>query len=77
MHTNHMVVSSESGRAPAHDLTLTDQLSVELAAVQRQINVEIHAIKGALRGVHALKVLFERLSRQVGSQRNYFFYAWI
>lgn len=49
----------ESSRASAHDLSLADELGVELAAVEGEVDVEIDSVEGALRRVHALEVLFE------------------
>jgi len=46
-------------RAPPHNLTLTYQLSVELGAVEREVDVEVNAVEGSLGRVHALEVLFE------------------
>ena len=57
---------SESSRAPTHDFTLTDQLGVEFAAVEREVDVEVDAVECSLRRVHSLKVFFEVLAREVG-----------
>lgn len=65
--------SSESRRASTHDFALTDQFGIEFASVEREVNVEIHSVKRALRRIHALKVLFERLARQIRCERDYFF----
>ena len=53
--------SSKPRRATTHDLALADELGVELGSVEREVDVKVYAIEGALRGVHALKVLFEIL----------------
>ena len=63
---------SESRCAAAHDLALAYQLGVELGAVEREVDVEVDAVEGALWGVHALEVLLEVLSRQVRSERDDF-----
>ena len=67
---------SESRCAAAHDLALAHQLGVELGAVEREVDVEVDAVEGALWGVHALEVLLEVLSRQVRSERNDFLDTW-
>lgn len=54
-----LVYLSKPRRAAAHDLALADKLSVEFGTVERQVDVEVDAVEGALRGVHAFKVLFE------------------
>jgi hypothetical protein len=50
---------SKPRRTPTHHLTLTHQLGIELGPVEREIDIEVNAVKRALRRVHALKVLFE------------------
>lgn len=65
--------SPKPRRAPAHDLTLTHQLCIELAAVEREVDVEIHAVKSALGCIHALEILFEVLAAEVRSQGDDFF----
>lgn len=62
----------ELGPAAAHDLSLADQFSVELTAIEREINVKVHTIESTLRGIHALKVRFEVLPRKVRCERNDF-----
>jgi hypothetical protein len=55
----------ESRCAAAHDLALADKLGVEFGSVEGEVDVEVNAVEGALGCVHALKVLFEVLARQV------------
>lgn len=52
----------ESRSAATHDLALADELGVEFGAVEREVNVKVDAVKSALRGIHAFKILFEVLS---------------
>lgn len=54
---------SKPSRAAAHNLTLADELSVELGSVEGKIDVEVHTVERALRSVHPLKVLLEILTR--------------
>lgn len=56
---------SESSRTPTHDLALTDQLGVKLAAVEGEVDVKVDAVEGPLGRIHSLKVLFEVLAREV------------
>lgn len=63
---------SETRCAAAHNLALADELGVELRAVEREINVEVDAVEGALWSVHALEVLLEVLARQVGGEGDDF-----
>lgn len=58
--------------AAAHDLVLANQLSAELAAVQREVDVKVHPVKDTLRSVHALEVGFEILAREVRGERDNF-----
>ena len=67
---------SESCRAPTHDLALAYQLSIELAAVEGEIDIEVDAVEGALRGIHALEVLLKVLAREVGRQGDDFLDAY-
>lgn len=69
------LVSSEAGAAATHNITLANQLSIELAAIEGEVDVEVDAVEGALRGVHPLKVLFEVLSRQITGEGHDFFDA--
>ena len=55
----------ESGRATTHDFALADKLGVEFRSVEREVDIEVYAVKGSLGCVHAFKVLFEVLSRQI------------
>lgn len=57
--------SSEARRATTHDLALTNELGVKFRAVESEVNVKVDAVKGALWCIHALKVLFEILPREV------------
>lgn len=66
------VRSPEPGRAPTHDFALADQLGVELAAVEGEVDVEVDAVESALRGIHTLEVLFEVLAAEIGSQGDDF-----
>ena len=58
-----VTVLSEPCRAAAHDLALAHELGVELRTIKREVDVEVHAVEGALWGVHALEVLLEVLAR--------------
>ena len=51
-----------------HHVPLAHQLGIELAAVQRQVDVKVHPVECALRRVHPLKVLLEVFPRQIGRQ---------
>lgn len=63
---------SESRCAAAHDFALAYQLGVELGAVEREVDVEVDAVEGALWGVHALEVLLEVLAAEIGSEGDNF-----
>ena len=52
-------------RAPPHNLTLTNQLSIKLRPIKREVDIEVDAVKRALGRVHAFKVFFEVLSGEV------------
>lgn len=67
--------SSEPGRASSHDFALAHEFGVEFGAVQGQVDVEVDAVESALRGVHALKVLFEVLPAEVRSESDDFLNA--
>ena len=69
--------SSEPGRAASHDLALTDQFSVELGPVKSEVDIKVNAVKGSLRGIHALKVLFEVLPAEIGSEGDDLLYSCI
>jgi hypothetical protein len=56
---------SETGSAATHHFTLADQLSIKFGSVKREVYVEIDAIEGALRRIHAFKVLLKVLAGQV------------
>jgi hypothetical protein len=64
-HTHTANLLPEPRRAATHDLALAHELSVELGPVERKVNVEVDAVEGSLRGVHALKVLLEVFAREV------------
>ncbi len=66
-----MTALPEPRAAATHNLALAHQLGAELGAVQRQVDVEVDAVEGALLRVHALKVLLQVLSRQVRSQGDH------
>lgn len=71
--TSHFQHSLPETRAAAsHDFTLAHQLSTELRAVQCQVNIKVDSVKSSLRRVHALKVLFEILARQIRRECNDF-----
>jgi hypothetical protein len=56
---------SKTTCTPAHNLTLAHQLSIKFATVKGQVDVEVHAIEGPLRRVHALEVFFEVLPGKI------------
>lgn len=56
----------------AHDFTLAHQLSIKLGPIQREVDVKVDAVKSALGGIHALKVLFEILPREIRRKRDDF-----
>jgi NRAMP (natural resistance-associated macrophage protein)-like metal ion transporter len=56
---------SKTTRTLAHNLTLAHQLSIKFATVKGQVDVEVHAIKGPLRCVHAFEVFFEVLPGKI------------
>ena len=60
----------EPCRAAAHDLALAHELGVELRTVEREVDVEVHAVESALGSVHALEVLFEVLAAEIGCESN-------
>jgi hypothetical protein len=55
---------------------LADQLGVELGTVQREVNVKVDTVEGALRCVHALEVLLEVLATEVGGEGDDFLDAY-
>lgn len=65
---SHSLPSPKPRRAPTHHLALTHQLGIELAPVQREVDVEIDAVKSPLRRIHALEVLFQILATEIRSQ---------
>jgi len=52
-------ILSKSSCAMTHNFALADQLGVEFAAVEREVNVEINAVEGSLWRVHSLKVFLK------------------
>lgn len=56
---------SEASSAAAHDLALADELGVELGPVEREVDVEVDAVKSALRCIHAFEILFEVFAREI------------
>ena len=66
---------SESRCAAAHDFALAYQLGVELGAVEREVDVEVHTVESALRRVHALEVLFKVLAAEIGGEGYDFLYT--
>ena len=54
---------------------MADELGVELGAVECEVDIEVDAIECALWSVHALEVLFEVLSAEVGCQGDNLLYA--
>lgn len=66
------IPSLEPRRAPTHHLALAHQLGVELAAVEGEVDVEVDAVESALRGIHALEVLFQVLAAEIGRQGDDF-----
>lgn len=70
VHTVDKIILPEPCRAAAHDLALAHELGVELGTVEREVDVKVHAVEGALWSVHALKVLFEVLAAEIGGERN-------
>ena len=61
-----MTSLSEPRGATTHDFALADELGVEFGAVQGEVDVEVDAVEGALRRVHALEVFLEVLAAEVG-----------
>jgi len=49
---------SKPGSAPAHNLALTDQLGIKLGPIECEVDIEVNAVKRALRRIHPLKILF-------------------
>ena len=66
---------SESGGAATHDLALANELGVEFGTVEGQVDVEVDAVEGSLRRVHAFEILFEVLSGKVGGKSDDFLYT--
>jgi hypothetical protein len=62
----------EPGCAATHDLSLAHKLSVELGTVQCEVDIEVDTVEGTLGRVHALKVLFEVLAREIGGEGDDF-----
>lgn len=63
----------EPGPTAAHNLTLADQHSTELAPIESEVDVKVHSVKSAIWSVHALKVSFEILAGKIRRECNYFF----
>lgn len=63
---------SEPGCATTHDLALAHKLSVELGAVEREVDIEVYTVESTLGGIHPLKVLLEVLSREVRRESDDF-----
>jgi len=66
----------ESSSTPTHNLALAHELCVELAAVERKVDVKVDAVEGALGRVHSFKVLLEVLAGKVRRQSHDFFDAY-
>ena len=62
----------ESRSTPAHNLTLANQLGIELGAIERQVDIKVHTVECALGCVHALEILLEILSAEVRGERDNF-----
>lgn len=65
-------VLTELGATSAHNLTLANQLGVELGSVQRQVNVKVDTVEGALWSVHALEILLQVLAAKIGGEGDDF-----
>lgn len=63
---------SEPGRAATHNFTLADELGVEFRAVEREVDVEVDTVEGALGCVHPFEVFLEVLLGQVGGEGDDF-----
>jgi hypothetical protein len=48
---------SEPRSAPAHDIPLTYQLRIKLAAIKCQVDVKIDTVEGTLWRIHPFKIL--------------------
>ena len=55
----------KSCTAPAHDLSLTDQLGVELGPIQRKIDIKVDSVECTLRGIHSLKIFLEVFAGEI------------
>lgn len=64
------------GPTTTHNLSLTDQLGTKLTTIQGEIDIKVDPVKGSLGGIHAFKVGFQVLAREVGSQSDDFFDSW-
>jgi hypothetical protein len=51
----------ESRSAAAHNLPLANELGTEFGSIEREVDIEVHPVKGSLRGIHALEILLEVL----------------
>jgi hypothetical protein len=51
---------------------LTYQLGVEFRAVEREVNVKVDAVEGALRCVHAFEIFLEVLAAQIRGESDDF-----
>lgn len=47
---------SESCAASSHDLTLADQLCIEFGTIEREVDIEVNSVEGALWSIHPFKV---------------------
>ena len=75
IHATHTSPLSKPRRTPPHRLTLADELGIELAAVEGEVDIEVNAVESALGRVHALEILFEILPREIRRQGDDFFDA--
>jgi hypothetical protein len=62
----------EAGSAAAHNFALAHELCTKLRAVQSQVNIKVYSVKGTLRSIHSLEILFKVLARQIGCKSNNF-----
>ena len=51
---------------------MTHQLGVEFCAVEREVDVEVDAVEGALRCVHTFEILLEVLAAQIRGESDNF-----
>lgn len=62
----------EACTATAHNLALAHEFGREFGPIEGQVNVEVDAVKRSLWRIHALKVLFKILAREIRSEGNDF-----